>query len=145
MVWDGDLHVDGAIVSNNPVEVMNTIVDGGRVISIDLFSMKQFGSNADLPDNVGGLSLLWSTLINKLSNSASTKIIPTFPGIMQRCIEITTVRQDASAAKLADLHVRVPLDDYIGFEWKQAKKIESIGYETTKESLKDWDVNENTV
>ena len=145
VVWDGDLHVDGAIVSNNPVEVMNTIVDGGRVISIDLFSMKQFGSNADLPDNVGGLSLLWSTMTNKLSNSASAKIIPTFPGIMQRCIEITTVRQDASAAKLADLHVRVPLDDYIGFEWKQAKKIESIGYETTKESLKDWGVKEDTI
>ncbi len=138
MVWDGDLHVDGAIVSNNPVETMSAIVDGGRVISIDLFSMKQFGGNADLPDNVGGLSLLWSTLLNKLSNSGSAKTIPTFPGIMQRCIEITTVRQDESAAKLADVHVKAPLDDYIGFEWKQAKKIEELGYESTKESLKDW-------
>jgi len=138
VVWDGELHVDGAIVSNNPVETMSAIVDGGRVISIDLFSMKQFGGNADLPDNVGGLSLLWSTLLNKLSNSGSTKIIPTFPGIMQRCIEITTVREDASAMKLAYLHVKVPLDDYVGFEWKQAKKIEDLGYESTKESLKNW-------
>jgi hypothetical protein len=48
------------------------------------------------------------------------------------------VRQDESAAKLADIHVKPPLDDYIGFEWKQAKKIEALGYESTKESLKNW-------
>ena len=38
VVYDGELHVDGGVLNNVPVDVMKSFVNGGIVIGVDVFT-----------------------------------------------------------------------------------------------------------
>ena len=139
VVWDKDWHVDGCVASNNPVQIMRDKIDGGRVISIDLFSMEQLGKDTYLSDDIGGFALLWSRFAKRLRGSRAPKLLLSFTDLILRCMDIITVHLDASSVDLVDLHVKPSLHEYSPGQWEAAEEIEAIGYQQTKARLTDWE------
>ena len=89
VVFDGDLHVDGALLNNLPIDVMSQMCDGGPVIAIDVSPIVDMGENTPYGDTLSG----WDLILNKINPFAEPIKIPTLPTIMQRSAEIGAVLQ----------------------------------------------------
>src|SRR6185436_6849622 len=64
VVLNGELHVDGALFSNLPSDVMKSVC-AGKVIGIDVTPPIDLAENPDYGDTISGWRLLWSRLFPK--------------------------------------------------------------------------------
>ena len=131
--------VENVYTDQDILEIMRDKIDGGRIISIDLFSMEQLGKDTYLSDDIGGFALLWSRFAKRLRGSRAPKLLLSFTDLILRCMDIITVHLDASSVDLVDLHVKPSLHEYSPGQWEAAEEIEAIGYQQTKARLTDWE------
>jgi len=80
LVFDGDLHVDGALLNNLPVDVMSQKCDGGTVIAIDVSPIVDMGENTPYGDSLSG----WDIMLSKINPLKEEIKMPSLPTIMQR-------------------------------------------------------------
>ena len=143
VIWNGDWHLDGCVASNNPVEAMSEVIEGGKIISIDLFSVDQLEKEKinDVPEDISGFSLLLSRFTKRLRGSPVPKSLPSISELIERCVEINVSAVDSTSVRSVDLHVTPAFHKNYLFQWEDAEEIEAIGYQATKASLIDWDCN----
>ena len=135
VVFDGDLHVDGALLNNLPIDVMSQMCDGGPVIAIDVSPIVDMGENTPYGDTLSG----WDLILNKINPFAEPIKIPTLPTIMQRAAEIGAVLQlKGIVEKLTDVYISMPVEhsDILGF--KDAEKIVQVGYNEAQRRILSW-------
>lgn len=131
LVFGNDLHVDGGIVNNLPIDVMRRLgVD--RIIAADFERDKQYNLNyTEIPD---------STLLLKQWFTGQ-KVYKT-PSILSILMKSTALGSDEKARRLAsdsDLFFRSDMKN-IGFlDWLAFDQAIEIGYEHACEVLRDVD------
>ncbi|MCK4764127.1 MAG: patatin-like phospholipase family protein [Candidatus Aminicenantes bacterium] len=130
-VLDGDLHVDGAMFANLPVDIMK-IFCKGRVIGIDVSPPVDLGENTSYGDSLSGWRILWK----KLNPFAKPIRMPGIGTILQRAGEISSIahHKDVIESK-TDFYLSMPVEEYGLLDFKSASKIIAAGYEHAKKEI----------
>jgi len=135
VVFDGDLHVDGALLNNLPIDVMSEMCDGGTVIAIDVSPIVDMSENESHGDTLSGFDML-----NSMYNPFADEIkMPSLPTIMQRSAEIGAVLQlKGIVEKLTDVYISMPVEhfDILGFD--EADNIVQVGYNEAQRRIVPW-------
>ena len=135
LVFDGDLHVDGALLNNLPVDVMSQKCDGGTVIAIDVSPIVDMGENTPYGDSLSG----WDILLSKINPLKEEIKIPSLPTIMQRSAEIGGVLQlKGIVDKLTDLYISMPVENFDILAFREAEKIVQVGYNEAQRRMIPW-------
>ena len=121
----GDVHVDGGVINNLPVDVMRDI-GRGLVIGVDVVSDHTFtakSEGADLPP-------LWRLMMPRGGKQV--------PGILQILWRAGTVNSEAAAAALrdeTDLLLRPSMESVDLLNWKAFDRAIDLGYRHAMEQL----------
>ena len=135
LVFDGDLHVDGALLNNLPVDVMSQRCDGGTVIAIDVSPIVDMAENTPYGDSLSGWDIMFSR-INPLKEEIK---IPSLATIMQRSAEIGGVLQlKGIVDKLTDLYISMPVEHFDILGFRAAEKIVQVGYNEAQRRIIPW-------
>ncbi len=136
LVIDGDLHVDGALFDNLPIDVMRAEVDGGFVIGVDVSPPIDLAKNAAYDDGLSGFSVLGNTL----NPFAEKQTYATIANIIQRAFEVGSIRDQRTrlAKEAADLYLRPPVERFGLFAQKAIEEIVEVGYEDAIDKLGEW-------
>ena len=138
VVYDGDLHVDGALLNNLPIDVMSEMCDGGEIIAIDVSPIVDMGENTPYGDTLSG----WDLIANKVNPFAKPLRIPNMLTIMQRSAEIGAVLQLRGIVdKLNGLYMAMPVEHFDILGFKEAEKLVRVGYAEAQRRLVPW-INE---
>jgi lysophospholipid hydrolase len=135
LVLDNDLHVDGALLNNLPVDVMSQKCDGGVVMAIDVSPLVDMSVNVQPRDTLSG----WDILLSRAKLTPEEIKMPGLLTIMSRSSEIGTILQlHGKLDKLTDYHVTMPVErfDILGFG--DADEIVQAGYRESQSSLLNW-------
>ncbi len=134
-VVDGDLLVDGALLNNVPVDVMAKFNHGGTIIAVDVNAREDLLNNKA---NVGGISG-WQLLINKINPFIETIKRPSMIEILSRASIIGGLAQRKKLMDgVADLYLQPPVNNFSLNAYKDAEKIERVGYEYARKVLQQW-------
>jgi NTE family protein/lysophospholipid hydrolase len=135
VVFDGDLHVDGALLNNLPIDVMSQLCDGGVVIAIDVSPIVDMGENRTFGDTLSG----WDLILSKVNPFAEKIRMPSLPTIMQRSAEIGAVLQlKGIVEKLTEVYISMPVAHFDILGFKEAESIVQVGYEEAQKKIIPW-------
>ena len=135
LVFDGDLHVDGALLNNLPVDVMSQKCDGGTVIAIDVSPIVDMGENTPYGDWLSG----WDIVLSKINPLKEPIKMPSLATIMQRSAEIGGVLQlKGIVDKLTDLYISMPVEHFDILGFRSAEKIVQVGYNEAQRRIIPW-------
>jgi len=134
-VVDGDLLVDGALLNNVPIDVMAENNRGGIIFAVDVNAREDLLNNTD---NCGGVSG-WQLLLNKLNPWAEKMSRPSLVEILSRASIIGGLAQRKKGMEgIADLYLQPPVNGFPLMAYKQAEKIEEVGYQYAMKELQKW-------
>jgi predicted acylesterase/phospholipase RssA len=135
VVYDGELHVDGGVINNVPVDIMKSFVNGGTVIGVDASPPHELDLIEDYGHDVDG----WQVLKNRLSPYASKKIqVPHLMLVVMRTIECGGLSHKQATASVADVYLRPPLLKFKRTDFHAASEIAQIGYDYAREQIQAW-------
>ena len=135
VVFDGDLHVDGALLNNLPIDVMSQMCDGGAVIAIDVSPIVDMSENETFGDTLSG----WDMIYSKLNPFAEEIKMPALPTIMQRSAEIGAVLQlKGIVEKLTDVYISMPVEHFDILGFGEADNIVQVGYNEAQRRIIPW-------
>jgi predicted acylesterase/phospholipase RssA len=138
MVMDGDLHVDGALFSNLPADVMKTVCRG-YVIAVDVTPPVDLAENTDYGDTISGWAVLWKRL------RGGAEFHSTDLGtIMQRSGEAASMaNQRRVIATVVDYYLRMPVEEVHLMNFGAIDRLFQIGYDTAKTRIAEWRARES--
>ena len=127
--------MDGALLDNLPVDVMNQMCDGGTVIAIDVSPIIDMTENKPYGDSLSG----WDIFFSRVSPFTEKIKIPNILTIMQRSAEIGGVLQlKGTVKKLTDLHLQMPVAQFAILGFGQTDNIVLVGYEEAQRMIIPW-------
>jgi NTE family protein len=118
----GDVLVDGGVMNNLPVDVMQSR-GRGRVIGVDVGADRAFRSDLDEAD----LPSLWECWRSRRRR----------PGILQilwRCGMVGSAQASATQRDQADILLRPPLESVDLLDWRAFRRAVEIGYRSAVEA-----------
>jgi predicted acylesterase/phospholipase RssA len=123
VVFDGELHVDGGVLNNLPVDVMREIFDG--IIIANNVSPK-----VDL--NAGGLSEVthsgWYYMLNALNPFSKKVKLPSILNTLMRSGMLSSVQAINVSKAMADIYMSPPIEKFQLLDFGAAHEIEEVGY-----------------
>jgi predicted acylesterase/phospholipase RssA len=135
VVEDGDLLVDGALLNNLPVDVMQTFAGGGTIIAVDVCPPVDLDQNVDYGMGLSGWRAFWNR-INPISRAAP---FPSIASILMRSTMLGSVsHHNAVVTSLADLHLRPPVDRFPFHAYAAGRDVARVGYQFARERLAEW-------
>jgi predicted acylesterase/phospholipase RssA len=130
---DGELLVDGGLVDDLPVDVMVPLVDGGRVIAVDLGISSDFRVQQRFDPSLSG----WRVLARRLNPFG-----PRFdaPNLLTTLLRAKEVASSESLELKRNRHevtllVRPPVDGFGGFDFRHVDVLVERSYRYTLELL----------
>jgi predicted acylesterase/phospholipase RssA/CRP-like cAMP-binding protein len=131
-----DLHVDGALVNNLPIDVMVANPEIGAVIAVDVSEEVEMRAPADFASELSGWRLLWQ----RLGPRASRVEVPTIMNLLTRSALVASIysARERHAAEAASLYLRVPVADLRLLAFDRIEEIAERGYESTREKIGEW-------
>lgn len=134
VVMDGELHVDGALFSNLPADVIKSVC-AGKIIGIDVTPPIDLERMADYGDTLSGWRLLWNRLFSSKKPVASIDL----GTVMQRSAEAASMAQQKRViAHMTDFYVLMPVHEYKLMQFSAIAKLADIGYTTTQQAIATW-------
>ncbi|OGT34808.1 MAG: hypothetical protein A2W28_10985 [Gammaproteobacteria bacterium RBG_16_51_14] len=132
VVSNGELYVDGGVLDNLPVDIMQEICDGVIIANnvspeVDL---KVIGSSE-------GTFSGWSYVFNFLRPSYRKLEMPNMLNILMRSGMLSSIRAVNISKSQADIYLRPPLDNYQLLDLAPAHEIEEAGYQYTRSMMKE--------
>lgn len=136
VIYDGDLHVDGGVLDNLPVEPMRRINPHGPLIAVDVALNEGPRATEDYGLSVSG----WGLLAQRLRPGAAP---PQVPGIastlVQSMIAGSSRTRDAVVTRgLADLYLDLRLPHCGMLEFGAPERIIAAGYEAAAPRVRQW-------
>lgn len=138
---NGELFVDGGLLNNLPVDVMQNL-GAGKTIAIDVSSSTQ-NQDADYGKFMGSETAAEApsflrVLANKLRGRSKRVKIPTLADVLVRSTMIGSVTRVSKARTEADVYVRLPLEGYGLLDFKAMDQLVEIGYRYAVENMAEW-------
>ncbi|MFQ5822535.1 MAG: cyclic nucleotide-binding and patatin-like phospholipase domain-containing protein [bacterium] len=139
LFYERDMLVDGGVLNNLPIDVMNKLCKGGPVIAVDVSSQVDLETSSKYGDCLSGWKVLWS----RINPFVKTLNVPHIISILMRTTELSSRHsQEAMIIKGgADLYINPPVEDFGILEFDSAEKIIDIGYHFALKKIEKWKNN----
>jgi predicted acylesterase/phospholipase RssA/CRP-like cAMP-binding protein len=136
MRLDADLHVDGGLVNNLPIDVMATKPEIGAVIAVDVGAELEMGAPAGFEPELSGWRVLWERFAPRPGRGRP----PTIMSVLTRSSFVASVywARERHTAEQASLYLRVPVADLRLLAFERIDDIAARGYDSTREAIKAW-------
>lgn len=135
MVMGGELHVDGGLINNVPVDVMRSFAGEGAVIGVDVSPPHELHEVKDYGEDVSGWDALWS----RFNPTRDRRVYrPSILLVLMRVIEFGGISYRRAKADMADVYIS---PDVIGFkrnDFAAAAALADAGYAASHELLDRW-------
>ncbi len=130
-----DLHVDGGVMNNFPVDIMHARIEGGPIIGIMVSPLcSESEEYDDLAYSVSGWRALW----RRLNPFADPLKVPAIMDTLFRTMQVNSRRHFLAVHELADLSIVMHDNHYRFYELDKHAEIIQHGYDASFEPLKLW-------
>jgi NTE family protein len=135
VVYEGELHIDGGVINNVPVDIMKTFCNQGITIGVDVSPPHELSPVRDYGDEVSGWEAFWKRL-----NPFSKKHIytPSILLVMIRTLEFSGVSYKGVRLKCADLYMHPDLLKFKRTDFHLADGILNAGYDCMRKNILQW-------
>jgi predicted acylesterase/phospholipase RssA len=135
MVMDGELHVDGGLINNVPVDVMRNFVGEGAVIGVDVSPPHELHEVTDYGEDVSGWDALWS----RFNPTRRRRVYrPSILLVLMRVIEFGGISYRREKADMADVYIAPDVLRFKRNDFAAASAIADAGYLASREPLDRW-------
>ncbi len=134
MIIDGELHFDGGLLNNLPVDVMrHTIGQRGTIIAVELS-----GNGGNHKYSFPPILTFWQAFLGKFGLAFDYKF-PPFVDTFLKSLIVSSIVKSQQNSLIADLFVSVDLTSYpmLYSNKKVENKIVELGYETMMKQIKN--------
>jgi len=135
IVYEGELHVDGGVLNNVPVDLMKDFVTGGMVFGVDVSPPHELQVIEDYGENVSGWRAFWQRFSPWAKQRTYT---PSILLVMMRTIEFGGVSYKNARLEMADIYMRPPMLGFKRTDFHSAAAIADTGYQTAKADIAQW-------
>jgi predicted acylesterase/phospholipase RssA/CRP-like cAMP-binding protein len=135
IVIDGELHVDGGLVNNVPVDVMARTANHGPVIGIDVSPPHPLHRVSDYGDDISGWQAIWNRFNPKPEKRAYR---PSILLILMRLIEFGGIAYRVRVAEQADLYISPDVLRFRRNDFQRASEIVEAGHTATRAAIAEW-------
>jgi predicted acylesterase/phospholipase RssA/CRP-like cAMP-binding protein len=135
MVMDGELHVDGGLINNVPVDVMRSFAGEGAVIGVDVSPPHELHEVTDYVEDVSGWNALWSRF-NPTRNRRVYR--PSILLVLMRVIEFGGISYRRAKADMADVYISPDVLRFKRNDFGAASDIADAGYAASRDPLDRW-------
>jgi predicted acylesterase/phospholipase RssA/CRP-like cAMP-binding protein len=131
----GDLHVDGGLVNNLPIDVMAAKPEIGAVIAVDVSAEVEMRAPRDIGLDLSGWRVLW----HRLAGGAAREL-PSIMSLLTRSALAASVYwgRERQLTRAASLYLRIPLADLRLLAFERIDEIVARGYQAARERVTDW-------
>jgi predicted acylesterase/phospholipase RssA/CRP-like cAMP-binding protein len=130
-VIDGQLHIDGGILDNLPVDRMRGR-PVGRVLAVDVSARQTY--EVDYP----AVPSPWKVLAGRYLPFSRRYRVPGFLSVMLKAAEVGTMAAAREAGKRADLLIRPEVSRFSLTDVKPFEAIVAAGHTAAREALAKW-------
>ncbi len=130
---DGELLVDGAIVNNQPGDIMKKLC-GGPVIVVNVSPEKELTVDASYREMPSPWAVLWS----RVHPFKASIHIPTLSSLLMRTILVGSRKKARDVEKEADYYLRPPLNRFRMDQYARIEEIAEVGYQYAKAQIGEW-------
>jgi NTE family protein/lysophospholipid hydrolase len=134
IIYDGELHVDGGVLNNVPVDLMKGFCNGGFVVGVDVSPPHELNTIQDYGVEVSG----WQALKRRFSPIGRKTCAPSIPLVMMRTLEFGGISHKSAIAETADLYLRPPLLEFKRTDFARAAEIAEVGYHHARQKIREW-------
>ena len=133
---DGQLLVDGGVMNNVPIDVMNRRCPGGTVIAVNVGGGGASGVASSNYWNYSG----WGHLRHRLTSKPKNKRVANIIDILLWTTTLSSKRhlQQIVASGMVDLYLTPPVQGFELLGFDAFEKLYEIGYEYTRQRLETW-------
>jgi NTE family protein/lysophospholipid hydrolase len=133
---EGDLLVDGCVLNNLPIDVMQRLNYGGPIIAVNVFPDVDLLRDYHFGPSISGWQALTSKLNPLRRQDSSAPLI--FESLV-RVLALNDVHQAKTKRGFADVYIRPPVEKYNILDFGAYAQIAHIGYHSAMEALSDWE------
>jgi predicted acylesterase/phospholipase RssA/CRP-like cAMP-binding protein len=135
VVMGGELHVDGGVINNVPVDVMKAFSNQGIVIGVDVSPPHELNQVDDYGHDVSGWRAVW----HRFNPTRHKRIYrPSILLVLMRVIEFGGISYRRQKAELADVYISPELLRFKRNDFHAAADIAEVGYHASREQLQEW-------
>jgi predicted acylesterase/phospholipase RssA/CRP-like cAMP-binding protein len=135
VVVDGELHVDGGVINNVPVDVMRAFSNDGVVIGVDVSPPHELNHIADYGEDVSGWRAIWQRFNPKRHRRVYR---PSLLLVLMRVLEFGGIAYRRQKADLADLYISPDVLRFKRNDFHAAPHIVEAGYAAAREAIERW-------
>ncbi|MEE9159615.1 MAG: patatin-like phospholipase family protein, partial [Gammaproteobacteria bacterium] len=128
IVFNGDLHVDGGVLNNLPVDLMREICDG--IIIANNVSPKV---DLKVTGTSEGTYSGWDHVLSALNPLSKNLEMPGILKILMRAGTLSSTKAVNVSKVMADIYMNPPIDKYELLDLGPAHEIEEVGYQYARE------------
>ena len=129
---DGDILVDGGVMNNLPVDVMERFSDAGAIIAVNLRGSAQLPSR-DLPDT--GIVSGWGPWTRRMSPVSASPNLPSIVDLLVRATETSNVLSVNRLEQEADIVLHPDMTEFGVLAWERLDDIVEAGYRHAMKEL----------
>jgi predicted acylesterase/phospholipase RssA/CRP-like cAMP-binding protein len=131
-----DLHVDGGLVNNLPIDVMAAKPEIGTVLAVDVSAEVEMRAPADLELERSGWRMLWERIHPKVARGE----MPSIMSLLTRSALVASVywTRERRTAEAASLYLRIPVADLRLLAFDRIDEIVARGYEAARGAIRSW-------
>jgi NTE family protein/lysophospholipid hydrolase len=135
VVLEGELHVDGGLMNNVPVDVMKTFCNHGTVVGVDVSPPHELSPVVDYGQDVPGWRAMW----NRFNPAARTRSYrPNILRVVMRLIEFGGISHRLQTTKHADVFIAPDLLRFKRNDFHAASEMVEVGYNAALEAFGPW-------
>jgi lysophospholipid hydrolase len=135
VVYEGELHVDGGVINNVPVDIMKAFCNEGITFGVDVSPPHELNPIWDYGDEVNGWAALWKRL-NLFSKK--NPYTPSILLVMIRTLEFCGISNKSLRLKCADLYLSPDLLKFKRTDFHLADGIVNAGYDCARKNALQW-------
>jgi predicted acylesterase/phospholipase RssA/CRP-like cAMP-binding protein len=135
IVYGGELHIDGGIINNVPVDLMKIFCNEGITIGVDVSPPHELNPVYDYGDRVSGWNAFWRRCNPFANHHIYT---PSILLVMIRTLEYTGISYKNVRLKLADIYMHPDLLKFKRTDFHLATGIVQAGYDCAREKILEW-------
>jgi lysophospholipid hydrolase len=133
---EGDLLVDGCVLNNLPIDVMQRLNHDGPIIAVNVFPDVDLLRDYRFGPSISGWKALAGKLnpLRRMDHSA-----PLIFESLLRVLALNDVHQAKTKRGFADVYIRPPVEQFNILDFGAYQQIADIGYRSAMEALGEWE------
>ena len=135
IVYEGELHVDGGVISNVPVDLMKTFSNNGIAVGVDVSPPHELHAVEDYGDVVPGWRAFWKRF-NPFSRHRV--FMPSILLVMIRTLEFSGIAYKNLRIEFADIYMHPDLLKFKRTDFHLASQIAQAGYDCARANVIEW-------